>query len=86
MDKSKKTDMEAVGLEWERMTENQSFDENIVFPIISKSWNHSIIAGVDPFIIEGNRFLKKEETESYIKSCGMIDEEFKSILQKIAAE
>lgn len=88
MNKSKEINMEAIGIEWEKMTNNLLIDENVVHPIISKSWHRSTLAGVNPYTIDKKYFLTKEEEIEYFKNLysTVVDEEFRSILQKIAVE
>lgn len=87
MDKSKEIDMEAVGLEWEKMVNRQPVDKNVVQPIVSESWHRSALAGVNPYTIDQIYYLNDDEIEHYINTYNeVIDEEFRSILQKIAVE
>jgi transcriptional regulator with PAS, ATPase and Fis domain len=86
MDKSKEIDMEAVGLQWEKMIKNQPVDENVVSSIILKSWHRSALAGVNPYALDEKYYLKKKDLDSYSVCNKFVDEEFRSILQKIADE
>ena len=86
MDKSKEIDMEAIGLEWEKMINKHIIDENAVSPIIYKSWRNSASANVNPNKIDEKCYLKKEEIENYSAHNEIVDEEFRAILQKIADE
>ncbi|HNZ82271.1 MAG TPA: sigma 54-interacting transcriptional regulator [Sedimentibacter sp.] len=87
MDKSKEIDMEAVGLEWEKMINNQPVDENVVSSIILKSWHRSALAGVNPYTVDENLYIKAEDLVQYYDSTKkVIDDEFRSILHKIADE
>lgn len=86
MDKSKETDMEAVGLEWRKMTNSLAVDENVVSPVVSKSWHRSALANVNPYALDEKYYLKKKDLDSYSVCNKFVDEEFRAILQKIADE
>lgn len=76
-----------IGIEWEKMINNKNVDEDVVSPIISNSWHRCAIAGISPYIVDKNCYIKKEEIELYYSSSKeIIDDELRSILQKIADE
>lgn len=82
-----KIDNKDIGIEWEKMTKNQPVDENVVPAIISDSWHRSALAGVSPYSVDENCYVKKEDLEQYYDSSKkVIDDELRSILQKIADE
>ena len=87
MDQLNGIDMEAIGIQWEKMINNEPVDENVVSAIISKSWHRSALAGVNPYSFDENLYIKTEELERYFDSSKkFIDDELRSILQKIADE
>ncbi len=84
---SKETDMETLGLQWKKFLNNQVVDKNLVSPLVLGSWKRSMSAGVNPYTIDKKYYLYEDEIQSYTNSYDeVIDEEFRSILQKIAAE
>lgn len=79
--------IKSICVEWGKMINNEFVDENVVSAMISKSWYQSALAGVNPYTIDEKYYLKTDEIENLTNTMdNSVDEEFRSILQKIAVE